>query len=133
MQDRARELEELQEALRKHGGGSGRDEQQQPELEVEQENLQVQFQQLIAPLAQRRGKLEEAKAVHQFYRDLADELVSLQTFLFIYFPIEMSRHFLDVVVLFFSSCGLKRGCLWLCHKITAMTSKRCRCCLRGTR
>ncbi|XP_051941422.1 spectrin beta chain, erythrocytic isoform X2 [Hippocampus zosterae] len=78
VQDRARELEELQQALRMHGGGGGRDEQQQPELEVEQQNLQVQFQQLIAPLAQRRGKLEAAKAVHQFYRDLADELLWIE-------------------------------------------------------
>uniref|UniRef100_A0A3Q2YEY1 Spectrin beta chain n=1 Tax=Hippocampus comes TaxID=109280 RepID=A0A3Q2YEY1_HIPCM len=78
VQDRARELEELQRALRMHGGGSGRDELQQPELEVEQQNLQVQFQQLIAPLAQRRGKLEAAKAVHQFYRDLADELLWIE-------------------------------------------------------
>ncbi|XP_037096955.1 spectrin beta chain, erythrocytic isoform X1 [Syngnathus acus] len=81
VRDRARELDELQEALRTHGGGGGGgggDEQQQPgqpELEVEQQNLQVQFQQLSAPLAQRRGKLEAAKAVHQFYRDLADELL----------------------------------------------------------
>uniref|UniRef100_A0A6Q2X7Q2 Spectrin beta chain n=1 Tax=Esox lucius TaxID=8010 RepID=A0A6Q2X7Q2_ESOLU len=33
------------------------------------------FEQLLTPLAQRRGKLEAAKAVHQFYRDLADEIL----------------------------------------------------------
>ncbi|XP_057715073.1 spectrin beta chain, erythrocytic isoform X2 [Corythoichthys intestinalis] len=83
VRDRARELEELQEALRTHGGGdvSGRDDQQQsgqPDLEVEQQSLQAQFQQLSAPLAQRREKLEAARAVHQFYRDLADELLWIE-------------------------------------------------------
>uniref|UniRef100_A0A4W5QYJ6 Spectrin beta chain n=1 Tax=Hucho hucho TaxID=62062 RepID=A0A4W5QYJ6_9TELE len=51
VRDRARELEDLQEAVQKD------------------------FQQLLTPLAQRRGKLEAAKAVHQFYRDLADEIL----------------------------------------------------------
>uniref|UniRef100_A0A673CRK1 Spectrin beta chain n=1 Tax=Sphaeramia orbicularis TaxID=375764 RepID=A0A673CRK1_9TELE len=37
--------------------------------------LHRDFQQLLTPLARRKGKLEAAKAVHQFYRDLADELV----------------------------------------------------------
>lgn len=72
MRDRARELEELQEAVRKHGGSR----EDQPELEAEQQALQRDFQQLLTPLAQRKGKLEAAKAVHQFCRDLADELVS---------------------------------------------------------
>lgn len=71
VRDRARELEELQEAVRKHGGGR----EDQPELEAEQQALQRDFQQLLTPLAERKGKLEAAKAVHQFYRDLADELV----------------------------------------------------------
>lgn len=76
VRDQARELEELQEAVRKHGGGR----EDQPELEAEQQALQRDFQQLLAPLAQRKGKLEAAKAVHQFYRDLADELVSMDPF-----------------------------------------------------
>lgn len=76
VRDRARELEELQEAVRKHGGGR----EDQPELEAEQQALQRDFQQLLTPLAQRKGKLEAAKAVHQFYRDLADELVSMDPF-----------------------------------------------------
>ncbi|XP_029900365.1 spectrin beta chain, erythrocytic isoform X1 [Myripristis murdjan] len=71
VRDRARELEELQEAVQKHGGGR----EDQPELEAEQQALQRDFQQLLTPLAQRKGKLEAAKAVHQFYRDLADELL----------------------------------------------------------
>uniref|UniRef100_A0A3Q1ITK0 Spectrin beta chain n=1 Tax=Anabas testudineus TaxID=64144 RepID=A0A3Q1ITK0_ANATE len=71
---RARELEELQEAVRKHGGGR----EDQPELEAEQQTLQRDFQQLLTPLAQRKGKLEAAKAVHQFYRDLADELLWIE-------------------------------------------------------
>lgn len=73
VRDRARELEELQEAVRKHGGSR----EDQPELEAEQQALQRDFQQLLTPLAQRRGKLEAAKAVHQFSRDLADELVRM--------------------------------------------------------
>lgn len=73
MRDRARELDELQEAVRKHGGGR----EDLPELEAELQALQGDFQQLLTPLAQRRGKLEASKAVHQFYRDLADELVSM--------------------------------------------------------
>lgn len=73
VRDRARELEELQEAVRKHGGGR----EDQPEMEAEQQALQGEFQQLLTPLGQRKGKLEAAKAVHQFYRDLADELVSM--------------------------------------------------------
>lgn len=73
MRDRARELEELQEAVRKHGGGR----EDQPELEAEQQALQRDFQQLLTPLAQRKGKLEATKAVHQFCRDLADELVRM--------------------------------------------------------
>uniref|UniRef100_A0A8D3DDI1 Spectrin beta chain n=1 Tax=Scophthalmus maximus TaxID=52904 RepID=A0A8D3DDI1_SCOMX len=65
-------LKKHQEAVRRHGGGR----EDQPELEAEQRALQSDFQQLLTPLAQRKGKLEAAKAVHQFYRDLADELVS---------------------------------------------------------
>lgn len=81
VRDRARELEELQEAARKHGGGGGREEEEeeeQPEVEAETRALQADFQRLLTPLSQRRGKLEAAKAVHQFYRDLADELVSVR-------------------------------------------------------
>uniref|UniRef100_A0A7N8YPP1 Spectrin beta chain n=1 Tax=Mastacembelus armatus TaxID=205130 RepID=A0A7N8YPP1_9TELE len=74
VRDRARELEELQDAVRKHGGGR----EDQLELEAEQQALQRDFQQLLTPLAQRKGKLEAAKAVHQFYRDLADELLWIE-------------------------------------------------------
>uniref|UniRef100_A0A665VLJ8 Spectrin beta chain n=1 Tax=Echeneis naucrates TaxID=173247 RepID=A0A665VLJ8_ECHNA len=74
VRNRAKELEELQEAVRKHGGGR----EDQPELEAEQQVLQRDFQQLLTPLAQRKGKLEAAKAVHQFYRDLADELLWIE-------------------------------------------------------
>uniref|UniRef100_A0A671MIE5 Spectrin beta chain n=1 Tax=Sinocyclocheilus anshuiensis TaxID=1608454 RepID=A0A671MIE5_9TELE len=45
------------------------------QLEIEQQTLQRDFQKLLTPLAQRRGKLEAAKAVHQFFRDLADEIL----------------------------------------------------------
>uniref|UniRef100_A0A671QEE6 Spectrin beta chain n=1 Tax=Sinocyclocheilus anshuiensis TaxID=1608454 RepID=A0A671QEE6_9TELE len=38
-------------------------------------SLERDFQKLLTPLAQRRGKLEAAKAVHQFFRDLADEIL----------------------------------------------------------
>uniref|UniRef100_A0A4W6CML6 Spectrin beta chain n=1 Tax=Lates calcarifer TaxID=8187 RepID=A0A4W6CML6_LATCA len=74
VRDRARELEELQEAVRQHGGGR----EDQPELEAETQALQRDFQQLLTPLAQRKGKVEAAKAVHQFYRDLADELLWIE-------------------------------------------------------
>ncbi|TNM95775.1 hypothetical protein fugu_016858 [Takifugu bimaculatus] len=74
VRDRARELEELQEAVSKHGGAR----EDQPELEAEQQALQREFQQLLTPLDQRRGKLEASKAVHQFYRDLADELLWIE-------------------------------------------------------
>lgn len=72
VRDRGRELDELQEAVRKHGG-----REDQPELEAEQQALHTEFQQLLTPLTERKGKLEAAKSVHQFYRDLADELVSI--------------------------------------------------------
>ncbi|TRY55293.1 hypothetical protein DNTS_013453, partial [Danionella cerebrum] len=71
IRDRARELEELQETVQQHA--SLREDK--PELEMEQQNLQKDFQNLLTPLAQRRGKLEAAKAVHQFFRDLADEIL----------------------------------------------------------
>ncbi|XP_030641796.1 spectrin beta chain, erythrocytic [Chanos chanos] len=71
VRDRARELEELQEAVQKHAPLR----EDQPELEVEQQALQRDFQQLFTPLDQRRGRLEAAKAVYQFYRDLADEIL----------------------------------------------------------
>ncbi|XP_068436471.1 spectrin beta chain, erythrocytic isoform X2 [Clinocottus analis] len=74
VRDRARELDELQEAARRHSGG--RDDP--PELEAEQRALQSGFQRLLTPLARRKGKLEAAKAVHQFYRDLADELLWIE-------------------------------------------------------
>lgn len=73
MRARARELEDLQEAISKCGGAR----EDQPELEAEQQVLQRSFQQLLTPLDQRRGKLEASKAVYQFYRDLADELVRI--------------------------------------------------------
>uniref|UniRef100_A0A8C8D622 Spectrin beta chain n=1 Tax=Oncorhynchus tshawytscha TaxID=74940 RepID=A0A8C8D622_ONCTS len=72
VRDRARELEELQKAVEKHGGLAGSREDQ---LETEQQAIQMNFQQLLNPLSQRRGKLEAAKSVHQFYRDLADEIL----------------------------------------------------------
>uniref|UniRef100_A0A8D3DJ88 Spectrin beta chain n=1 Tax=Scophthalmus maximus TaxID=52904 RepID=A0A8D3DJ88_SCOMX len=65
---------QVREAVRRHGGGR----EDQPELEAEQRALQSDFQQLLTPLAQRKGKLEAAKAVHQFYRDLADELLWIE-------------------------------------------------------
>ncbi|XP_052001411.1 spectrin beta chain, erythrocytic-like isoform X2 [Xyrauchen texanus] len=71
VRDRARELEKLQEAVQQHA--SLREDR--PELEAEQQTLQREFQKLLTPLAQRRGKLEAAKAVHQFFRDLADEIL----------------------------------------------------------
>ncbi|KAM4625037.1 spectrin beta chain, erythrocytic [Polymixia lowei] len=74
VRDRARELDELQEAVQQHGGG--RDDQ--PELEAELQANQTAFQQLLTPLGQRKGKLEAAKAIHQFYRDLADELLWIE-------------------------------------------------------
>lgn len=73
MRARAHELEDLREAISKCGGAR----EDQPELEAEQQVLQREFQQLLTPLDQRRGKLEASKAVHQFYRDLADELVRI--------------------------------------------------------
>uniref|UniRef100_A0A8C5I924 Spectrin beta chain n=1 Tax=Gouania willdenowi TaxID=441366 RepID=A0A8C5I924_GOUWI len=74
VRDRAREMDELQEAVRKHGGSR----EDQPELEAEQQALQSEFQLLLTPLDQRKGRLEAAKAVHQFYRDLADELLWIE-------------------------------------------------------
>ncbi|XP_056283080.1 spectrin beta chain, erythrocytic isoform X2 [Pseudoliparis swirei] len=74
VRDRARELEELQEAVTRHSGGR----EEQPELEAEQRALQRDFQQLLTPLARRRGQLEASRAVHQFYRDLADELLWIE-------------------------------------------------------
>ncbi|XP_051502717.1 spectrin beta chain, non-erythrocytic 1-like isoform X2 [Myxocyprinus asiaticus] len=71
IRDRARELEELQEAVQQHA--SLREDQ--PKLEAEQQTLQRDFQKLLTPLAQRRGRLEAVKAVHQFFRDLADEIL----------------------------------------------------------
>ncbi|KAJ7990853.1 hypothetical protein DPEC_G00291220 [Dallia pectoralis] len=86
VRDRALELEDLQEAVQKHGGSvGGRDDQ--PELEAEQQAIQRDFQQLFTPLAQRKGKLEAAKAVHQFYRDLADEILWVEERL----PLAMSE------------------------------------------
>lgn len=72
MRDRARELEELQEAVQQHSTVK----EDKPELEVEQQTLQKEFQKLLTPLTQRKGKLEAAKSVYQFYRDVADEIVS---------------------------------------------------------
>lgn len=72
MRDRARELEELQEAVQQHTPLP----EEQPELEAEQQALQKDFQRLLTPLAQRKGKLEAAKSVYQLYRDVADEIVS---------------------------------------------------------
>lgn len=72
MRDRAWELEELQEAMQQHTLPT----EEQPELEAEQQTFQREFQQLLTPLAQRKGKLEAAKSVYQFYRDVADETVS---------------------------------------------------------
>uniref|UniRef100_A0A8C9W037 Spectrin beta chain n=1 Tax=Scleropages formosus TaxID=113540 RepID=A0A8C9W037_SCLFO len=78
VRDRARELEELQNAVLS---------QDCPEKEEEQQALQREFQQLLTPLAERRGKLEAAKAVHQFYRDLADEILWVEERL----PLAMSE------------------------------------------
>ncbi|XP_034050754.1 spectrin beta chain, erythrocytic isoform X1 [Thalassophryne amazonica] len=74
VRDRARELDELQEAVRKHGGCR----EDQPELEAEQQAVQMEFQQLLTPLDRRKSKLEAAKAIHQYYRDLADELLWIE-------------------------------------------------------
>ncbi|XP_036397627.1 spectrin beta chain, erythrocytic [Megalops cyprinoides] len=71
VRDGAQELEELQEAVQSQAPLR----EDRPELEAELQGLQQEFQQLFTPLEQRRGKLEAAKAVHQFYRDLADEIL----------------------------------------------------------
>ncbi|XP_062862945.1 spectrin beta chain, erythrocytic [Trichomycterus rosablanca] len=83
VQDRARELEELQEAVQQHSTVK----EDKPELKVEQQTLQKEFQQLLTPLAQRKGKLEAAKSVYQFYRDVADEILWLEERL----PMAMSQ------------------------------------------
>uniref|UniRef100_A0AAR2LTX6 Spectrin beta chain n=1 Tax=Pygocentrus nattereri TaxID=42514 RepID=A0AAR2LTX6_PYGNA len=83
VRDRARELEELQEAVQQHAPLR----EDQPELEVELQALQGDFQQILTPLAQRKGKLEAAKAVYQFYRDLADEILWVEERL----PMAMSQ------------------------------------------
>lgn len=72
MQVQAREPEELQETLQQHTQLT----EEQPELEAELMAVQSDFQQLLTPLEQRKGKLEAAKAVYQFYRDVEDEIVS---------------------------------------------------------
>lgn len=72
VRDHGRELQELQEAAQKHAPLR----EDRPEMEAEQQALQTEFQKVLTPLAERRGKLEAAKAVHQFYRDVADEIVS---------------------------------------------------------
>ncbi|XP_066540760.1 spectrin beta chain, erythrocytic [Hoplias malabaricus] len=83
VRDRARELEELQDAVQQHAPLR----EDQPEVEAEQQALQMDFQQLLTPLAQRKGKLEAAKAVYQFYRDLADETLWVEERL----PMAMSQ------------------------------------------
>ncbi|KAJ8401132.1 hypothetical protein AAFF_G00387140 [Aldrovandia affinis] len=81
VRDRAREMEELQEAVQ------SRAYEDRPKLEAEQQVLQQEFEQLLTPLAQRRGKLEATRAVHQFYRDLADEILWVEERL----PLAMSE------------------------------------------
>uniref|UniRef100_A0A4W4H3Y7 Spectrin beta chain n=1 Tax=Electrophorus electricus TaxID=8005 RepID=A0A4W4H3Y7_ELEEL len=71
VRDRGWELDELQETIQVHGSLK----EDRPELEVEHQKLQKDFQQLLTPLAQRKGKLEAAKSIYQFYRDLADEIL----------------------------------------------------------
>ncbi|XP_031435870.1 spectrin beta chain, erythrocytic isoform X2 [Clupea harengus] len=71
VRDHGRELQELQEAAQKHAPLR----EDRPEMEAEQQALQTEFQKVLTPLAERRGKLEAAKAVHQFYRDVADEIL----------------------------------------------------------
>ncbi|XP_041927418.1 spectrin beta chain, erythrocytic isoform X1 [Alosa sapidissima] len=83
VRDRGRELEELQEAVQKHAPLR----EDRPEMEAEQQALQREFQKVLTPLAQRRGKLEAAKAVHQFYRDAADEILWVEERL----PLAMSQ------------------------------------------
>ncbi|XP_060790175.1 spectrin beta chain, erythrocytic isoform X5 [Neoarius graeffei] len=83
VRDRARELEELQEAVQQHTSLT----EEQPELESELQAIQTDFQQFLTPLAQRKGKLEAAKAVYQFYRDVADEILWLEERL----PMAMSQ------------------------------------------
>uniref|UniRef100_A0A8C1KIN5 Spectrin beta chain n=1 Tax=Cyprinus carpio TaxID=7962 RepID=A0A8C1KIN5_CYPCA len=105
VRDRARELEELQEAVEQHA--SLREDQ--PELEVEQQTLQRDFQKLFTPLAQRRGKLEAAKAVHQFFRDLADEILWVNERL----PMAMSEDHgnnLQTVQLLLKKNQVSQGC-----------------------
>ncbi|KAK0133782.1 Spectrin beta chain, non-erythrocytic 1 [Merluccius polli] len=81
--EREQELAELQAAVQEHGG-AGED---QPAAEAELQALQRDFQQLNTPLALRRDKLEAAKAIHQYYRDLADELLWVEERL----PLAMSQ------------------------------------------
>ncbi|XP_053365355.1 spectrin beta chain, erythrocytic isoform X1 [Clarias gariepinus] len=74
VQVQAREPEELQETLQQHTQLT----EEQPELEAELMAVQSDFQQLLTPLEQRKGKLEAAKAVYQFYRDVEDEILWLE-------------------------------------------------------
>lgn len=145
MRGRARELEELQKAVEKHGGLAGSREDQ---LETEQQAIQMDFQQLLNPLSQRRGKLEAAKAVHQFYRDLADEIVRMP-FSLLSAPLQRccfhlkrvrmlpqrnadmnTMCFTVLFSLFFSlyhSSGSRRGCPLRCQMNMATISKWSKC------
>ncbi|MBN3270904.1 SPTB2 protein, partial [Polyodon spathula] len=67
VEERQRELVELltQAPVKKDGSQTGGDAQV----------MEKKFQNLLAPLRQRREKLQASRAVHQFYRDLADEIL----------------------------------------------------------
>uniref|UniRef100_W5N7P3 Spectrin beta chain n=1 Tax=Lepisosteus oculatus TaxID=7918 RepID=W5N7P3_LEPOC len=71
VQEHQKELEELQAQVQVHAPLG----KERPEMETKHKTLEQKFQQLLTPLQERKEKLLAAKAVHQFYRDLADEIL----------------------------------------------------------
>lgn len=131
MEVRQREVVELQsqvQALSQEGKDA-------EEVDGRRQLLEKKFQELLEPLQQRRNLLLASREVHQFNRDVEDEIVSPATAAP---PPPWGRGRARASVMSLTSpvccsCGSRREWAWPRPRSTAATCRRCSCSSRRTR
>lgn len=116
---RQREVVDLQSQVKTLG---------QDESDGRRQLLENKFQELLDPLRRRRNFLVASREVHQFNRDMEDEIVRS------YQGAGLSGlSDLQLTVCLSFSCGSRSGWLWLRPLSTATTYRRSSCSSKRTR
>lgn len=150
MEVRQREVVELQSQVK----ALGQEVKDTEEVDGRRQVVEKKFQELLDPLRRRRNFLVASREVHQFNRDVEDEIVrrtgpetrtdpdtrsevyycTVCRILFNRTEYGQYEYFILVLLsVLFSSCGSRRGCLWPCpptmdtiYRLSSSSSRRTR-------